>query len=115
MCDESADKKHIQSYQKCEFMKLKNGESFIQSVLDGCLESRSKTHFDGKAEGETTSVKNNQTNACIECKICLDRRADIMLLTCGHLCMCVQCLFSLNKKICPVCREEAKDTFKVFY
>jgi hypothetical protein len=37
------------------------------------------------------------------CKICLERKIDVILLECGHLVACNECASSL--KDCPLCRE----------
>ena len=48
-----------------------------------------------------------------ECKICFDRRVEVVLLPCGHALCCVQCAPSL--KNCPVCGEEVFATTVIHY
>mmetsp|Transcript_16400 Transcript_16400/g.19665 ORF Transcript_16400/g.19665 Transcript_16400/m.19665 type:complete len:349 (+) Transcript_16400:314-1360(+) len=49
-----------------------------------------------------------------ECVICLGERPSVMILPCGHLCMCQGCnnrLKTSNDKRCPLCRQNIQNTF----
>ena len=37
-----------------------------------------------------------------ECLVCMDRDYDVVIVPCGHYCMCGPCANQLNK--CPLCR-----------
>ena len=53
----------------------------------------------------------------ITCKICQDQQVQRLIVPCGHLIFCAQCLsteMTLRKK-CPICREEIKDHFGVVW
>ncbi len=39
-----------------------------------------------------------------DCCICLDAPCDIVIVDCGHLCMCEDCSNIYNKSNCPICR-----------
>lgn len=39
----------------------------------------------------------------ITCKICFDRKLEVMFIPCGHIIACIQCAITLIG--CPVCRE----------
>ncbi|AAK85597.1 IAP-1 [Epiphyas postvittana nucleopolyhedrovirus] len=49
----------------------------------------------------------------MECKICLERQRDTVLLPCRHFCVCMQCYFALDNK-CPTCRQDVTDFVKIF-
>lgn len=42
----------------------------------------------------------------VECLICFDQPRNIVLIPCGHICVCSNC--SGDLKICPMCREIIK-------
>jgi len=47
------------------------------------------------------------------CKICLDKRADVIFLPCGHIVSCPQCAPALDS--CPVCRKPVMGLVKAFF
>ncbi|XP_045195485.2 baculoviral IAP repeat-containing protein 2-like isoform X2 [Mercenaria mercenaria] len=57
---------------------------------------------------ENQKLKENQM-----CKICLDSRADIIFLPCGHMVSCPQCAPALTK--CPVCRKTVNGHIKAVF
>ena len=46
-----------------------------------------------------------------ECVICLDLRATVVVMSCGHGCMCLACARKVwrNQRKCPLCRGPAED------
>lgn len=47
-----------------------------------------------------------------ECVICMDRRSDVVLLNCGHVCCCFTCSSSLTN--CPMCRNPVVQRVRIF-
>ncbi len=47
-----------------------------------------------------------------KCKICLDSVADIVFVSCGHLCCCANCVGALRK--CPLCRKKIKKAIRTY-
>jgi rubrerythrin len=50
----------------------------------------------------------------------MDRRKEVMIVTCKHLVFCRQCDYHYNlknptHKECPICRKEYKKTLTVLY
>jgi hypothetical protein len=48
-----------------------------------------------------------------ECKVCLEKLCDTVLMPCRHLCVCINCYFELDQK-CPTCRQDVCDFIKIF-
>ncbi len=46
------------------------------------------------------------------CSICFDRKINAVLIPCGHLGFCLECLKDVNK--CPSCRTNIFDRIKVY-
>lgn len=44
------------------------------------------------------------------CKVCFEGYANMVIIPCGHLCSCWQCISAL--KNCPICREERQGTVR---
>jgi hypothetical protein len=52
-----------------------------------------------------------------ECCICMDRKSNIVLIPCGHMCICdidAEKLKYQNERKCPICREEVTIFQKVY-
>ncbi|XP_003740854.1 mitochondrial ubiquitin ligase activator of nfkb 1 [Galendromus occidentalis] len=39
-----------------------------------------------------------------QCVVCMSNRVEVMLLECGHLCLCTDCCEQLVDGLCPICR-----------
>lgn len=51
------------------------------------------------------SVRNDQSTDEDECVACLDERAGVCLIPCGHVCLCAACAAALSEpRTCPMCR-----------
>ena len=42
----------------------------------------------------------------VECIICWEASASVVLQPCGHLCVCLSCVELLRGAVCPMCRGE---------
>lgn len=60
-------------------------------------------------EGSREHQRNEDANKCV---VCHDREADIVILKCSHLAVCMQCSQAL--KTCPICRNLKEDILKVY-
>ncbi|XP_053396546.1 baculoviral IAP repeat-containing protein 2-like isoform X1 [Mercenaria mercenaria] len=62
---------------------------------------------------ETLLEENHRLKENQLCKICLESRADVIFLPCGHMVCCPQCAPALTK--CPVCRKTVNGHIKAFF
>lgn len=44
-----------------------------------------------------------------ECCVCLDAVSEIVMVDCGHLCMCPACSTNYSSNSCPICRAQIKN------
>ncbi len=52
-----------------------------------------------------------------ECKVCMATRREVLLVPCGHFCMCRECAIQLTSRFngsCPICRSTILSTVRVF-
>jgi len=47
------------------------------------------------------------------CNVCLTNPKEVILLNCGHVCVCADCVLKLNSK-CPVCRSHIVGTHPAY-
>ncbi|XP_053396381.1 baculoviral IAP repeat-containing protein 7-like [Mercenaria mercenaria] len=73
----------------------------------------SVTSFEDIEPLETLLEENQRLKENQMCKICLDSRADVIFLPCGHMVSCPQCAPALTK--CPVCRKTVNGHIKAFF
>lgn len=50
-----------------------------------------------------SSVEDKEKDFCV---VCLERIKCIVLVPCGHLCLCISCSSRLKMDECPLCRED---------
>lgn len=72
-------------------------------VVDLLLEEKQKLEAELKAKEESKM-----------CVICEAHEINIVLIPCGHLVMCSDCLPLLDKKLCPYCRQEFSQAVKTY-
>eukprot|EP00928_Gymnodinium_smaydae_P026956 TRINITY_DN21000_c0_g1_i1.p1 TRINITY_DN21000_c0_g1~~TRINITY_DN21000_c0_g1_i1.p1 ORF type:complete len:395 (-),score=35.95 TRINITY_DN21000_c0_g1_i1:206-1336(-) len=46
------------------------------------------------------------------CSVCLQKPSDIVLVPCGHICLCCECMDDVNS--CPLCRSTVEGKHKIF-
>lgn len=64
----------------------------------------------GAAEGEK---RTRDESVDLMCKICMDKKVAIVILPCGHLCLCADCASCL-KNDCPICRKPFRAYVRAF-
>ena len=54
-----------------------------------------------------------EDSSIVKCKVCLLRKADILIIPCSHLYTCGRCVLRLNT--CPVCKQMIQGTLRVYH
>ena len=49
------------------------------------------------------------------CVICLDKKPEVGVKPCNHICMCKKCVNNYELKTCPVCREKLSGFYNKSY
>ncbi|WAR08448.1 BIRC7-like protein [Mya arenaria] len=75
------------------------------NVSDSSSSNTSEKHLEKEGDDNLQSLleENQKLKESQNCKICLDNRADVIFLPCGHIVSCPQCSPALD--LCPVCRK----------
>ena len=75
--------------------------------------SHSTTTSSSKHSTTTDATSPDGARSCV---ICLQNECGVVVVPCGHLCMCVDCSvhFTVNKDKCPMCREGISNMMKVY-
>lgn len=71
---------------------------------------------DSSAEDQRTreiEEENERLSTAMKCKICLKNLACIIILPCGHLSTCAQCVSALWH--CPICRVNVQGTIRAVF
>ena len=84
-------------------------------------ERRAREEAERRAERAAQAAQVEQTQSAQaeqkECCICLETvaaRTLLVLVPCGHKCVCAGCSGSLVGKPCPLCRKNVREVLRVY-
>ena len=63
-------------------------------------------------ENQRLKAQNEQLQDKMLCRVCLSHESAIVLVPCGHLCMCKPC--SGQVEACPICRQTIVSSHEIF-
>lgn len=72
--------------------------------------ARAQDRVNDASNPDQQSIESNETS----CVICLINPREVILLDCGHVCLCMDCLEQMPSQSCPICRENYR-TFAPAY
>jgi E3 ubiquitin-protein ligase MUL1 len=74
----------------------------LRLVDEHRLRRRRRSADTGNSSQTGAAADNEQTS----CVICMEKSREVVVLDCGHICMCSDCALQLpSPKRCPVCRQ----------
>jgi len=86
-----------------------------KTAMDACL--KEYTQFMSAMNNARLSAqparRDNSEAAQAHCVICMDRQPSVVIIPCGHLCVCQSCSGRLQQ-LCPVCRGAATQMIQTF-
>ncbi|XP_052816451.1 baculoviral IAP repeat-containing protein 7-B-like [Mya arenaria] len=112
---------HITNSPFCAHMRMCKGDMFITKVLKSgtdiakedipiSFRKSSSKHRTCSPDFTEALEENQRLKENMLCKICFDDIACIIVLSCGHMASCSQCISALRN--CPICRSEVKGTVR---
>eukprot|EP01087_Luapelamoeba_hula_P005283 TRINITY_DN1535_c0_g1_i1.p1 TRINITY_DN1535_c0_g1~~TRINITY_DN1535_c0_g1_i1.p1 ORF type:complete len:386 (-),score=95.92 TRINITY_DN1535_c0_g1_i1:107-1264(-) len=98
--------------------KKKNSstKSIKQSITSKRKKDKQQSSPRNNTDGATTTVSSSSSSDSDdsrECKICFERPMDTVLLSCGHVAVCMLC--SQYLQICPMCNAPIERVNKIFF
>ncbi|XP_045195466.1 baculoviral IAP repeat-containing protein 7-A-like [Mercenaria mercenaria] len=100
----------IEDNSEKQEISINEGDASSENIEDDSQEVADEDQLEPL---ETLLEENHRLKENQMCKICLDSRADVIFLPCGHMVSCPQCAPALLK--CPVCRQTVNGQMKAFF
>ena len=65
-----------------------------------------------RAARERGVYEDNDAQACV---ICISNPREVVVLDCGHICLCLSCADALpHPRLCPICRQNVRRIIPVY-
>ena len=82
-------------------------EELLNELMDGRNENRPQQYQNNTEDEQPQNLQyqdSNEDRQIPKCSICLENNCSIVLIPCGHACVCHSCCSPLTN--CPICRRE---------
>lgn len=101
-----------------QYLEKKRREERLNQAKIERLKSRRARAINYENQQQTESSSGNGTVASSAesstCVVCLTNPRELVLLDCGHVCLCTECFEQMNSNNCPICRTRYR-TFAPCY
>jgi E3 ubiquitin-protein ligase MUL1 len=92
------------------YIEAKQREWRLEEMRRKRLEERRARTRDANRLGsasatQTSDQQGGEASDQSNCVVCLTNPREVILLDCGHVCLCMDCMEQLPNKSCPICRE----------
>jgi len=78
----------------------------VKKYKSQCESRRLLAEFIDRRQVETLDMEFTTSGSPV-CVICLSQPREVVLLDCGHICVCGECATALPlPKLCPICRQQ---------
>jgi hypothetical protein len=107
----------LHSKAECNFLKLNHETVKInQQEYDEFMKLQKEIAGNEltNEQGKTDNEERNPIQYESLCKICLEKRSNVIFLPCRHVAVCGQCVFGIGN-LCPICRTQIKEKINLFY
>lgn len=101
-------RKREKQLAEARLQRLKNQRERAQHYDDELLNQQQPQHDASGAQINSTLQNRNVSPVSEQsvCVICLINPREIVLLDCGHVCLCMNCLEQMPNTNCPICRQK---------
>lgn len=101
--------KHLKSEKKVSQLKMEAMSKYLDIVRIG--ENMFITIEEAQTRKEELRKLMYQSEGSNICLICCVKKPDILIVPCGHCCLCLSCFEELtkNKNDCPICRAKMSE------
>lgn len=100
--------KHNTGSTSCALVQLWKMENYTPQCIP---ETSTKLEIPPNPTPSHTLMK-KETHEINPCKVCLDKKVEILFLPCLHVTVCCNCAPTIKK--CIICRREIEDLVKVY-
>lgn len=70
---------------------------------------------EARSSGGASDTGSSAQDESTRCIVCIENRRDVVILNCGHVCVCYSCAVALPEpKLCPICRSRVLRFVPVF-
>ena len=110
----SGDLRNLQLLQGASFELLLSLQRNIQQELAAALHAAAAPPAPPVAAAVAPAQRGSQgLGACV---VCTDQEVSTLFYSCGHLCACARCAFTLKarKAPCPICRAPIRDVVQAY-
>ena len=110
----SGELRNLQLLQGASFELLLSLQRNIQQELAAALHAAAAPPAPPVAASVAPAQRGSQgLGACV---VCTDQEVSTLFYSCGHLCACARCAFTLKarKAPCPICRAPIRDVVQAY-
>jgi len=87
------------------YIEAKQREWRLEEMRRKRLEERDANRPGSASATQTSDQQGGEASDQSNCVVCLTNPREVILLDCGHDCLCMDCMEQLTNKSCPICRE----------
>ena len=102
---------HAKWYPSCEFIVNLKGQEFVDDIVAQFPDLRRPKMRFKLTNPSVIPIEESHTK--IECKVCFQNEANMVIIPCGHVVTCGICAVQLEK--CPICRQNISDRIRSFF
>jgi len=101
------DVKSLAAFTETDIIELSLDD--LENLRETCVKLLT---FTIKREKEVIKLQKKEAKELNDCKVCLDREINTVILDCGHHCICETC--GIDMRNCPMCSKPINKIVKIY-